>query len=273
MFKKISLLTVAALMSACITTTSSIANESSVEAVPVGHDDTPIIPGTEWRVHDGKRPQPKVVSAGGLIGEAPSDAIILFDGSDFSEWRGESREEVDWLIEGEAMTVPQRETYADWNSIMTKRKFGDVQLHIEWRSPKKVISNSQGRGNSGVFFLGKYEVQILDSFNNKTYADGSASSLYGWMPPLVNASRAPGEWQSYDIIFEAPEFDSAGALKEPAYVTVLHNGVLTQHRQRYIGASSWKEVGTYSPHEAKGSLKLQDHSIPVSFRNIWIREL
>ena len=160
------------------------------------------------------------------------------------------------------------------SDLYTRKTFGDCQLHIEWATPAKIEGKSQGRGNSGVFFAdGKYEVQILDSYDNKTYADGQASALYGWKPPLVNASRKPGEWQTYDIIFEAPRFNDKGEVTKKAYVTVIHNGVVTQHRQAYLGATGHKKVAEYKPHPPKGRIKLQDHRNPMRFRNIWIREL
>jgi len=148
-----------------------------------------------------------------------------------------------------------------------------MQLHIEWCTPEKVVGDSQGRGNSGVMIMGQYEVQVLDSYNNKSYADGQASAMYGWKPPLVNASRKPGEWQTYDIIFEAPQFDDQGKVTKKAYLTVIHNGVLTQHRQAYLGKTGHKAVAKYVKHPAKLSFKLQDHGNPMRFRNVWVREL
>ena len=156
-------------------------------------------------------------------------------------------------------------------SMQTKQEFGDCQLHLEWASPGKAESNSQGRGNSGVFLMGRYEVQILDSFENESYADGQAAALYGQFPPLVNASRGPGEWQSYDIVFEAPRFDGE-ELASPARVTVFHNGIVVHHGQAMIGATTHRAVAQYSPH-GPGPIQLQDHGNPVRFRNVWVRPL
>ena len=156
--------------------------------------------------------------------------------------------------------------------IRTAQAFGSVQLHVEWRTPKEVVSSSQGRGNSGVFLMGRYEIQILDSFENPSYADGQAAAMYGQYPPMVNACRRPGEWQSYDIVFRAPVFNDK-ELVRPARVTVFQNGVLVHHARSFIGQAAHREVATYQPHDAKGPLKFQDHGNPVQFRNVWLREL
>lgn len=257
----------ALLLAGCTNSTA----ESAENPVPTGYSDTPYLPDSPWRVHDIERPRPGIITPGEAYGAPPSDAIILFDGSDLSEWRTDSDDGSLWPISNGAMTVPVDDGITQ--NLISKRAFGDVQLHIEWRSPESLVSNSQGRGNSGVFFLEKYEIQILDSYDNPSYADGQASALYGSQPPLVNASRKPGEWQVYDIIFEAPEFDVDGRLLSPAYVTVFHNHILTQYRQAYLGTTVWREVAMYTAHEPKGSILLQDHSNPVSYRNIWVREL
>jgi hypothetical protein len=157
-------------------------------------------------------------------------------------------------------------------SINTKEKFGDMQLHLEWASPAQVEGKSQDRGNSGVLLMGRYEIQVLDSFDNPTYADGQAAAIYGQTPPLVNASRKPGEWQTYDIFFEAPRFD-AGKLTRPAYVTVVHNGVVVQNHSEITGRTPHAQVGTYAPHAAEESLQLQNHHEAVRYRNIWVRRL
>lgn len=238
---------------------------------PTGYADTPFLPGGKWRVHDDTRPRPKVITPG-HASSAPSDAIILLDGSDLSEWVNVEGEPAQWTLRNGYMEVPPRDS-AGKGDIMTKRAFGDCQLHIEWATPHKVEGNSQGRGNSGLFFFGSYECQILDSYNNKSYADGQASAIYGFKPPLVNASRKPGEWQTYDIIFEAPGWDKDGKLTKKAYVTILHNGVVTQHRQEFLGGTGHRRVAEYKQHAPKGSIKLQDHGNPTRFRNIWIREL
>lgn len=204
------------------------------------------------------------------IAPAPSDAIVLFDGSNFDAWSHGSENSAQWKLLPDQHAMEVKPGTGD---LWTRDQFGDVQLHIEWATPKEVQGDSQQRGNSGVFFFGRYEIQILDSYNNKTYADGQAGSLYGQFPPLVNASRAPGEWQTYDIIFEAPRFDEDGDLLHPAYVTVIHNGVVVQSHQALIGSTSHRAVGTYSPHDATGRIKLQDHGNTMRFRNIWVRPL
>lgn len=231
---------------------------------PVGYSDTPLLPGQRWRVHDLERPQPVVVVPA-EAGAPPSDALVLFDGQDLAAWKAGSAA-AGWKIE---------RGYAEVNgtgNIETREHFGDCQLHLEWAAPAKVEASSQGRGNSGVFLLGRYEIQILDSFQNATYADGGAGALYGQFPPLVNASRAPGEWQSYDIFFRAPRFEG-DTLVAPALVTVVHNGVVVQHAQELLGATRHREVATYSAHAATGPIVLQDHGNPVRFRNIWVRKL
>ncbi len=198
----------------------------------------------------------------------PSDAIVLFDGENLSEWVSDKGGEADWLIEDGAMTVA-----AGAGGIKTKREFCDVQLHVEWRTPTGTDDQEgQGRSNSGVFLQERYEVQVLDSYQNKTYPNGQAGSIYKQHIPLVNATRPPGVWQSYDIIFEAPEFDQAGDLSEPAYITVLHNGVLVQNHAEVLGATAWIGAPEYETHGC-APIALQDHSNPVSFRNIWVRPL
>ncbi len=240
---------------------------------PTGYTDTPFLPGGKWRVHDDARPRPVVVSPGKTAAEAPSDAIVLFDGSNLDEWLMEKdNSPADWIVKDGYAEVPPKGSGVG-GYIKTKREFRDVQLHVEFATPEKVEGNSQGRGNSGVFFLGSFELQILDSYENESYADGQASALYGYKPPLVNASRKPGEWQTYDILFEAPKWDAEGNLLKKAYITVLHNGVVTHHRQPYLGATGHKSVANYNTVIESGPIKLQDHSNPTRFRNIWVREL
>lgn len=238
-----------------------------------GYTDTPYLPGGKWRVHDDTRPRPEVVTPGKTAADAPSDAIVLFDGSNFDEWvMDKDGSAADWVLgEGFMEVPPKGEGVGGY--IRTKREFGDVQLHIEFATPAEVEGNSQGRGNSGVFFIGGYELQVLDSYENKSYADGQASAIYGYKPPLVNASRPPGEWQTYDIIFEAPKWDAEGNLLKKAHITVFHNGVVTHHYQDYLGPSGHKKVANYNTVQEKGPLKLQNHNNPTRFRNIWIREL
>ena len=243
---------------------------ASAQELPLGYDDTPRLPDMPWLVHDANRPQPEIVTPGATFSEgalAPSDAVVLFDGSDLGAWRKPDGSAPGWKVEhGYFEVVPGT------GSIRTREVFGDFQLHIEWATPHDVVSNSQGRGNSGVFYHGKYEVQLLDSFENPTYPDGQAGALYGQTPPLVNASRPPGAWQTYDILFSGPRFDG-DRLVRAASVTVLHNGVALHHRKELIGGTVHRRVGTYEPHEERGFIQLQDHSNPMRFRNIWIREL
>ena len=227
----------------------------------LGYQDTPLIPGTEWHVHDGLRPQPPVVTPGANAGQAPSDAVILFDGTSTDAWSGGP-----WKIEDGAMVVNGT------GGIRTKQEFGDCQLHLEWRAPEPK-GNGQGRGNSGVFFFGRYEVQILDCYENRTYPDGMTAALYGQQPPMANACRKPGEWQSYDIAFRAPRFADDGSLASPAMVTVFHNGVCVHHGEPLIGATRHKQVASYAAHGPRGSIQLQDHGNPVRYRNIWMRRL
>lgn len=240
---------------------------------PTGYTDTPFLPGGKWRVHDDARPRPEVVEPGKTASSAPADAIVLFDGSNLDEWVMEKNESpADWIVKDGYMEVPPKGQGVG-GYIKTKREFGDIQLHVEFATPEKIEGHSQGRGNSGVFLLGGYEIQVLDSYENKSYADGQASAIYGYKPPLVNASRPPGEWQTYEIIFEAPKWDSEGNLLKRAHVTVLHNGVLTHHRQDFLGPSGHKRVANYNQIREKGPIKLQNHSNPTRFRNIWVREL
>lgn len=197
----------------------------------------------------------------------PSDAIVLFSGENLDAWTGSGENDANWVVDNGIMTVRPGA-----GAIMTKKNFGDVQLHIEWRSPQEVSGEGQGRGNSGVFLSGKYEVQVLDSYNNRTYSNGQAGSIYKQYIPYVNATRAPGEWQTYDIIFVAPEFDESGNLTSPARLTVFHNGVLIQYDRELKGNTVYIGEPSYEAH-GDGPIVLQDHGNPVSFRNIWVREL
>lgn len=209
--------------------------------------------------------KPEIIKPG-KKNKPPSDAIILFNGKDFSMWTG--RDGVaKWKKRCRAMESNKT------GEIRTIQSFGDCQLHVEWRTPKKVVGNGQGRGNSGVFLMNRYEVQVLDSYNNETYYNGQAGSIYKQHIPLVNASRKPGKWQSYDIIFKAPVFDKDNILISPARMTVFHNNVLIQNNVEVKGPTSYVGQPRYVPHKEKEPLKLQDHSNPVRYRNIWIREL
>jgi hypothetical protein len=242
-------------------------------AAPVGYDDTPMLPGSKWRVHDGRRPQPRVIDPGTAstqeqAGSPPSDAIVLFDGVDASAWVGRDGGPIQWKIAGGAMEVVPRT-----GSIETRESFGDCHLHIEWAAPAEVKGHSQGRGNSGVFLMGKYEIQVLDSYDNVTYADGHTGAIYGQYAPLVNAARAPGMWQSYDILFIAPRFEG-DKLVSPAYATVLHNGVVIHYHQAIQGPTGHKIVASYDePHAPTGPISLQDHGDLVRYRNIWVRPI
>ncbi|HWF18603.1 MAG TPA: DUF1080 domain-containing protein [Verrucomicrobiae bacterium] len=201
-----------------------------------------------------------------LAGPPPSDAIVLFDGKDLYEWLGHDNTTPKWTVTNGVLTVLPKSGY-----LHTKRTFGDCQLHVEWATPQVVVGDSQGRGNSGIFLQGRYEIQVLDSFQNKTYYDGQAGSVYRQYPPLVNACRGPGEWQTYDIIYHAPRFDADGKLTQPASVTVLQNGVLVQDHVAIKG-NTMSDHPTYTAH-GKAPIELQDHGNPVHYRNIWIREL
>jgi hypothetical protein len=205
--------------------------------------------------------EPKVVQPGD--GTAPpDDALVLFDGTDLSKWK-----------DGDKWNVKDGVATAAKTSIHTKQPFGDCQVHLEWASPAEVKGSGQNRGNSGVKLQERYEIQILDSYNNATYFDGQCGSLYKQRPPLVNVCRKPGEWQTYDIIFAAPRFDASKKLEKPGYVTVLHNGVLVLNHVEIEGTTSWDAAPAYAAHGLKEPLELQFHGNPVKFRNIWIREL
>lgn len=213
-------------------------------------------------------PVPKVVTPGKTSSDAPSDAIILFDGKDFSKWQADKGGDVKWKLENNAMTVVPGN-----DDIKTKQSFGDCQLHIEWRTPAEVKGDGQGRGNSGVYFMSHYELQVLDSYQNPTYSNGQAGSIYKQYMPLVNVCRPPGEWQTYDVLFTAPRFNADSTLKSPARITVFQNGVLIQNNSSIWGNTAYIGIAKYEMHADKMPLLLQNHGNPVSYRNIWIREL
>jgi len=215
-------------------------------------------------------PEPKVVTPGKTNADVPSDAIVLFDGTSGGSWKHMNGDEAKWTIAENTITVKP-----GTGNIQTKQKFGDCQLHIEWRIDKNVKGEGQDRGNSGIFLMGRYEVQVLDNYNNinKTYVNGQAGSLYKQTPPLVNVCKAPGEWQTYDIVFTAPRFSEKGNVIEPARITVIQNGVLVQNNTTLWGNTVYIGSPTYEKHDAKEPIILQDHSHLTSFRNIWIREL
>lgn len=239
-----------------------------------GYTDTPKQPNGKWHVHDPNRPQPPVVTPPRQFSQnadAPSDAVVLFDGKDFSKWTSPKTGEVKWKIENGYMEVTPGS-----GIIRTKDEFGDFQLHLEFATPEKVNPNEkgQGRGNNGVNIYGQYEIQVLDSYKNETYADGGAGSLYGQYPPMVNASRPPGEWQTYDVIFEGPRWDDSGKNTRKASATVLHNGVIIHNKTELFGRTGHKNFGNYDkPSRTKGPIELYEHGNPVRFRNIWVREV
>lgn len=225
-----------------------------------------------WPIHSMDRPRPPRVTPGAsqLPALPPSDAIVLFDGKSMSEWQADdsAKGPARWRVSrGEMVVVPGA------GGVATKQAFGDVQLHIEWASPTPPRGSGQDRGNSGVFLMGRYEVQILDSYENTTYADGQAAALYGQYPPLVDVTRPPGEWQSYDIVFRRPRFRQDGAVTSPARLTVFHNGVLVQDNVDLTGPTANKARPPYSAHPDELPIGLQDHDHPVRFRNIWLRKL
>ena len=233
-----------------------------------GYTNTPVLP-DGFRVHDALRPRPPVVDPGPgskAPTRAPKDATVLFDGTNLEAWKGRKGAAKWKLVEDGAMEVNRT------GDIQTKAEFGDCQLHVEWMAPPPK-GHSQGRGNSGVFFFGRYEVQVLDSFENPTYADGQAAAIYGQKPPYVNATRPPGQWNVYDIVFIAPRFDAEGAVKSPARLTVVHNGIVVQLDEELLGPTSHKSLPKYRVHGSKGPVKLQDHGNPMRFRNIWVRPI
>lgn len=239
-------------------------------APAVGYDDTPVLPGQKWKVHDISRPRPRIVTPGTESRLPPSDAVVLFDGKDLSKWVASRKGETaaaGWKVENGYMEVA-----GGSGDLVSKEKFGDAQIHLEWAAPAEVKSSSQLRGNSGVLIMSRYEIQVLDTYDNITYADGGAGSIYGQWPPLVTPVLKPGEWQTYDIAFKAPKFDG-GKLVTPAYVTVFLNGVLVHHHQEIIGRMAHRVVGTYAPHDPEEPFSLQDHGDKVRYRNIWIRRL
>jgi len=239
----------------------------------LGYDDTPFISGDPYRVHDCNRPQPPVITPGTAStqeapGAAPSDATVLFDGTSLDGWRKAGAEggPAGWKVENGYMEVVPKS-----GNIQTKAEFGSIQLHLEWAAPVEVKGEGQGRGNSGVFLMGKYEIQVLDNYENPTYPDGTCGGIYGQCPPLVNACRKPGEWNTYDIVWVAPKFDGEKLLS-PARVTVNQNGVLLHHDKELLGPTEHRVTTCYKPH-GDGPLILQDHGDQVRFRNIWCRPL
>lgn len=228
-----------------------------------GYKDTPKLPWCQWLVHDADRPNPKRVDPGKAAppAPAPADAIVLFDGKDVSKWQPLG----DWKVE-EGCLVSGNSPFA------TKDSFGDIQLHVEWMGPAGIEGPWYNRGNNGVMLMGLFEIQIFDSFHEQIYPDGACAAIYGQTPPLVNATRAPGEWQTYDIIFTAPKFDGEKLLA-PARVTVIHNGVLVQLNEEIQGVTGHRILPEYKPKLSQGPLAFGGHGCPVRFRDIWLRRL
>lgn len=235
----------------------------------LGYRDTAVLPGQRWRVHDIDRPRPRAVDPGTAStqerpGRPPSDAIVLFDGKDTSR--------LVWPARGWKMENGYLEITGKGRDLVSRDSFGDIQLHVEWMTPPNPRHVGQSRGNSGIILMGRYEIQVLDSYDAATYADGQAASMYGQFPPLVNASRKPGEWQTYDIIFEAPRFEGDKMMKPPI-VTVLHNGVLVHNHQAFIGQMAHRIHKPFQPHGAEAPLVIQNHDVPVRYRSIWLRRI
>jgi hypothetical protein len=224
----------------------------------------------QWPVHDRTRPQPPVVTPGpaGPPVAPPSDAIVLFDGKSLGPWTDAKGQPAKWKVEDGYMEVVPKT-----GSIRTAKGFGDCQLHVEWMAPSPARGTDQDRGNSGVFLMDLYEVQVLDCYGNTTYADGMTAALYGQYPPLVNACRPPGEWQTYDIVFHRPRFDKDGQVLAPARMTVFHNGILVHDNDVLTGPTAHKARPPYAMHADRLPISLQDHDHPVRYRNIWLREL
>lgn len=237
------------------------------------HERTGAQVSTKWEIHDRNRPQPPVVTPGTYstqerAGQPPSDAVMLFDGKDLSGWESLKGGPAQWKVSKGYFEVAPKT-----GDIRTKQSFGDCQLHVEWATPSPAHGEDQDRGNSGVFMMSTYEIQVLDNYNNKTYADGTAGAVYGQYPPLANVCRPPGQWSTYDIIWHGPRFDQGGKLLRPATVTVLFNGVLVQDHVTLTGPTGHHQRPPYEPQPEKMPLRLQDHNHTVRYRNIWIREL
>jgi hypothetical protein len=235
----------------------------------LGYDDTPMQPNGKWHIHDGKRPQPRVVAPSPAPVDPvppPADATVLVGvRDDLNAWQMTDGAPAAWAMKNGVLETGK-------GMLRTKAEFTDFQLHVEFATPREVKGDSQGRGNSGVFLLGAFEIQVLDSYQNPTYPDGQAAAMYGQFPPLVNASRRPGEWQTYDIVFTAPRFN-AQTLDKPAVVTVLHNGIIVHNATPFWGPTAHKQIDPYTPANTKGPIALQDHGNPIRYRNLWIRAL
>jgi hypothetical protein len=261
----------------CLLTAFAFAVAATAQTSPnpdLGFKDTPMLPGQKWHVHDPDRPHPPVVKPGATPGAPPSDAVVLFDGKDLSKWEHAGR----GADRGKTIDAkwPVKDGYFEVSTgtgpLISREKFGDIQLHVEWSEPPDIKGTSQGRGNSGVLVMGLYEIQVLDAYNNPTYADGQAAAIYGQWPPLASVPRPPGEWNVYDIVFEAPKWED-GKLVKPAYQTVFWNGVCVHNRKEVMGPMVYRQVAHYTPHDAELPIALQDHNNPVRYRNIWVRRL
>jgi 3-keto-disaccharide hydrolase len=253
---------------------ASVSEAQQKANADLGFTDTPMLPNLPYHVHDPDRPHPKIVTPANTPFGPPSDATVLFDGKDLSKWnqrgRGADRgkmADAQWKVgDGYFEVAPGT------GDLLTRQKFGDCQLHVEWSSPVEVRGTSQARGNSGVLLMSRYEIQVLDMWDNKTYADGQAGAIYGQWPPLANPARRPGEWNTYDILFEAPRFEGEKVVK-PVIFTVIYNGVVVQNHKASMGPMVYRQVAHYTPHAPEEPLMLQDHHNPVRYRNIWIRPL
>jgi hypothetical protein len=250
---------------------SAVCLSASILLVGQLQAQTPTPPAMKPEMTEFWEPEVKVTVPGkatpNAVIAAPSDALVLFDGKDLSKWKSQKGGPAMWDVSNGVFTVKK-----GTGDIVTNAEFNDFQLHIEWMVPTTITGSSQGRGNSGIFMQGIYEVQVLDNYNNRTYANGQAGSIYKQTPPLKNAMRPPGEWNVYDIIYTAPRFKEDSTLFSPARITVLHNGVVVQNNTTITGDTPYIGLPKYRFH-GKGPIKLQDHGDPVSFRNIWIREL
>jgi len=238
----------------------------------MGYEDTPMLPGGKWHVHDAKRPQPSKVTAGTFstqeqAGLPPSDAEVLFGGSDLSKWKDAQGGPAQWIVRDGYMEVAPKT-----GDIYTREDFGDIQLHVEWRTPAPLKPGNVWQGNSGVFLFGVFELQVFESSRNLIYADGGAGAIYGQFPPLVNPSRDPGEWQVYDIIFNPARF-KGGNLDTPAYITVFQNGVVIQNHTAIMGETGHRIYPCYTDRGPQAPVRLQDHGDLVRYRNIWVRRL
>jgi hypothetical protein len=236
---------------------------------PPGYSDTPVLPGQTWKVHDIARPHPPRVEGKPVLVPPPADATVLFDGKDLSKWYStidKKQAAPQWKVANGAVEVSGK------GDLISREKFGDMQLHLEWQAPATPEGCGQWRGNSGVIIMGRYEIQVLDTYNNKTYADGQAAAMYGQFPPLSDSISKPGEWNSYDIVFKAPRFEN-GKVAQPPVVTVIHNGVVVHNQRPFIGQMAHRIYVPLKEHGPEESLVIQNHDATMRFRNIWIRRL